>query len=146
MIDLSTSYLGLKLRYSAGGFGLAAVAAIWTASAGWKMPAHPPWCSTRCSKSSCGRKQWNSITTCQRAPRASPSRITYFPQASEFHTGPRDISKHIRKAKAAVDIPIIASLNGVDARRLDEIRRRDRAGRRGRPRVQHLLHPDRSER
>ena len=38
--------------------------------------------------------------------------ITYFPQASEFHTGPEGYLKHIRKCKASVKIPIIASLNG----------------------------------
>ena len=38
--------------------------------------------------------------------------LTYFPQASEFQTGPEGYLNHIRKAKAAVRIPIIASLNG----------------------------------
>jgi len=38
--------------------------------------------------------------------------LTYFPQSSEFHTGPEEYLDHIRKAKDAVDIPIIASLNG----------------------------------
>jgi dihydroorotate dehydrogenase (fumarate) len=38
--------------------------------------------------------------------------ITFFPQASEFHTGPEGYLKHIRKCKASVKIPIIASLNG----------------------------------
>lgn len=38
--------------------------------------------------------------------------LTYFPQANEFHTGPEGYLKHIRKAKASVRIPIIASLNG----------------------------------
>src|SRR3974390_2504935 len=38
--------------------------------------------------------------------------LTYFPQASEFHTGPEGYLEHIRKAKASVDIPVIASLNG----------------------------------
>jgi len=38
--------------------------------------------------------------------------LTYFPQASEFHTGPEGYLNHIRKAKAAVGIPVIASLNG----------------------------------
>jgi dihydroorotate dehydrogenase (fumarate) len=38
--------------------------------------------------------------------------LTYFPQASEFHTGPEGYLNHIRKAKASVRIPIIASLNG----------------------------------
>jgi dihydroorotate dehydrogenase (fumarate) len=38
--------------------------------------------------------------------------ITYFPQTSEFHTGPEGYLNHIRQAKAAASIPIIASLNG----------------------------------
>ena len=38
--------------------------------------------------------------------------ITYFPQPSEFHTGPEGYLNHIRKAKSAAGIPIIASLNG----------------------------------
>lgn len=37
---------------------------------------------------------------------------TYFPKAVEFRTKPEDYLNHIRKAKDAVDIPIIASLNG----------------------------------
>lgn len=38
--------------------------------------------------------------------------LTYFPQPSEFHTGPEGYLNHIRKTKAAVRIPVIASLNG----------------------------------
>jgi dihydroorotate dehydrogenase (fumarate) len=38
--------------------------------------------------------------------------LTFFPHASEFQTGPEGYLNHIRKAKASVDIPIIASLNG----------------------------------
>jgi dihydroorotate dehydrogenase (fumarate) len=38
--------------------------------------------------------------------------LTYFPHTSEFNTGPEGYLNHIRKAKDAVDIPIIASLNG----------------------------------
>jgi len=38
--------------------------------------------------------------------------LTYFPQPSEFHTGPEGYLNHIRKAKKGTSIPIIASLNG----------------------------------
>ena len=38
--------------------------------------------------------------------------LTYFPQAFEFATGPEGYLNHIAKAKAAVSVPIIASLNG----------------------------------
>jgi dihydroorotate dehydrogenase (fumarate) len=38
--------------------------------------------------------------------------VTYLPQSHDFHTGPDEYLAHIVKAKDAVDIPIIASLNG----------------------------------
>jgi dihydroorotate dehydrogenase (fumarate) len=41
-----------------------------------------------------------------------PESLTYFPQPKEFTLGPDGYLEHIRKAKNAVDIPIIASLNG----------------------------------
>ncbi|HET7208000.1 MAG TPA: dihydroorotate dehydrogenase-like protein [Terriglobales bacterium] len=37
--------------------------------------------------------------------------LSYFPQPSEFQLGPDEYLRHIEKAKDAVDIPIIASLN-----------------------------------
>ena len=37
---------------------------------------------------------------------------SFFPQPAEFHLGPEGYLNHIRKAKDAVNIPIIASLNG----------------------------------
>jgi dihydroorotate dehydrogenase (fumarate) len=42
-----------------------------------------------------------------------PEALTYFPQPSEFIMGPEEYLGEIRKAKEAVRIPIIASLNGV---------------------------------
>lgn len=38
--------------------------------------------------------------------------LTYFPEPTEYHLGPEEYLNHIRKAKAAVRMPIIASLNG----------------------------------
>ncbi len=38
--------------------------------------------------------------------------LSFFPQPSEFQTGPEGYLKHIRRAKSATSIPIIASLNG----------------------------------
>ena len=38
--------------------------------------------------------------------------LTFFPQPSDFQIGPEEYLNHIRKAKEAVRIPIIASLNG----------------------------------
>jgi len=38
--------------------------------------------------------------------------LTYFPEPEEFHLGPEEYLKHIAQAKKATRIPIIASLNG----------------------------------
>lgn len=53
--------------------------------------------------------------------------LTYFPAVHEFRREPDDYVEHIRKAKESVDIPIIPSLNGVSpggwiryARRFEE--------------------------
>lgn len=42
-----------------------------------------------------------------------PEALTYFPEAAEYETGPAEYLEHIQKAKNSLDIPIIASLNGV---------------------------------
>ena len=38
--------------------------------------------------------------------------LTYFPEPEELKLGPEEYLKHIALAKESVDIPIIASLNG----------------------------------
>jgi len=38
--------------------------------------------------------------------------LSYFPEPEEFRLGPEEYLKHISKAKAAVKLPVIASLNG----------------------------------
>ena len=47
-----------------------------------------------------------------RGMESSPEASSYFPDISSFDIGPQEYLDHIRKAKEAVDIPIIASLNG----------------------------------
>ena len=39
--------------------------------------------------------------------------LSYFPEAMEYNLGPDEYIEHVRKAKEAVDIPIIGSLNGI---------------------------------
>ena len=38
--------------------------------------------------------------------------LSFFPEPDEFHVGPEGYLKHIQQAKAAVRIPVVASLNG----------------------------------
>lgn len=40
---------------------------------------------------------------------------SYFPEPHELHIGPEGYLKHIQQIKASVDIPVIASLNGISA-------------------------------
>ena len=39
--------------------------------------------------------------------------LSYFPDAGDYNLGPEEYLEHVRKAKEATDIPVIASLNGV---------------------------------
>lgn len=39
--------------------------------------------------------------------------LSYFPETAEYNLGPDEYVEHLRKAKEAVDIPIIGSLNGI---------------------------------
>jgi dihydroorotate dehydrogenase (fumarate) len=41
-----------------------------------------------------------------------PEALTYFPEPAHFRLGPDGYLEHIQRAKRAVDMPIIASLNG----------------------------------
>jgi len=41
-----------------------------------------------------------------------PESLSYFPEPAEFKNGPEEYLDHIRAAKEAVKIPVIASLNG----------------------------------
>ncbi|MDZ7315826.1 MAG: dihydroorotate dehydrogenase-like protein [candidate division KSB1 bacterium] len=41
--------------------------------------------------------------------------LSYFPEVGEYNLGPEEYLEHIRRAKEATSIPIIASLNGVSA-------------------------------
>ena len=43
---------------------------------------------------------------------STPEALTYFPEPEEFRLGPEEYLKHVARAKRAVNIPIIASLNG----------------------------------
>ena len=49
-------------------------------------------------------------------PRASARRCRTFPRCQDYDVGPAQYLELIRKATEAVDIPIIASLNGVTER------------------------------
>jgi Ethylbenzene dehydrogenase len=41
--------------------------------------------------------------------------LTYFPDVASYRLGPDDYLEHVRRAKAAVGIPVVGSLNGVSS-------------------------------
>jgi dihydroorotate dehydrogenase (fumarate) len=57
-----------------------------------------------------------------------PEALTYFPDPEEFRFGPDLYLRNITKAKEAVDLPIIASLNGSTFGGWMTFRTEDRAG------------------
>src|SRR5262249_30284082 len=47
-----------------------------------------------------------------RGAESFPEALSYFPDMADYNFGPEGYLEHIREAKAALDIPVIASLNG----------------------------------
>jgi dihydroorotate dehydrogenase (fumarate) len=43
---------------------------------------------------------------------SNPEALNYFPELMEYRIGPEEYLEHIRRAKEAIGIPVIASLNG----------------------------------
>jgi dihydroorotate dehydrogenase (fumarate) len=50
--------------------------------------------------------------------------LTYFPDMTAYNLGPEGYLEHVRRAKAAVDVPVVASLNGISAGGWTEYARR----------------------
>ena len=58
------------------------------------------------------QEQSESNLHLERGTDSSPEALTYFPQTHDYFPGPGEYLQHIARAKDAVKIPIIASLNG----------------------------------
>ena len=110
-----------------------------TASGGSPTPASARSCSTRCSRSSCAARRSRTPGWPTPAPRASPSRCPTSRPAAEDEPGPRRYLSLLERAAAAVDVPVIGSLNGVTPGGWAGYARGDAGGRRRRDRAEHLL-------
>ena len=66
---------------------------------------------------------------------------SYLPDMQKYHVGPDRYLELLHKGKKSVSIPVIGSLNGALARRLGALLRIHGAGRRRRARAQHLRRP-----
>ena len=141
-MDLSTRYMGLTLRNPL----VASASPLSQTVDGVRRsptPASARSSSTRSSRSSCAARRPRTRGWSTPAPRASPSRSRYFPAAAEEEAGPRRYLSLLERAAAAVDVPVIASLNGVTPGGWDRLRPGDAGRRRRRDRAEHLLPPRR---
>jgi dihydroorotate dehydrogenase (fumarate) len=114
MVDLTTTYLGLKLKHplvasssplsqkleSARQLEAAGASAIVMYSLFEEQITHD-------------QKELDHFLT--HGTESYAEAISYFPQQQDFNLGPDQYLEHIHVAKAATDIPIIGSLNGVSA-------------------------------
>jgi dihydroorotate dehydrogenase (fumarate) len=111
-VDLSTRYLGLELRSP-----LVASASPLTASvdslralaeAGVGAAVLPSLFEEQIEHDAVDLHE-----LLEHATHSFGEATTWFPELDDYNTGPEAYLEHIRAAKRAVDIPIVASLNGV---------------------------------
>ena len=113
MIDLSTQYLGLKLRNPLVVAASPLVQGDLEPAPHGGLPAPPPSSSTRSSRSRSTSSPTNSTAFSGTAPKSAPRAPPSFPISQNYNIGPDAYLEHIRHAKQSVSIPVIASLNGV---------------------------------
>jgi dihydroorotate dehydrogenase (fumarate) len=111
MIDLSTNYLGLQLRTP-----LVASASPLSHELSGIRRLEDVGASAvvlySLFEEQIRREKHNLEHFLQAGTESFAEAVTYLPQSQDFQTGPEEYLTHIVKAKDAVDIPIIASLNG----------------------------------
>jgi dihydroorotate dehydrogenase (fumarate) len=111
MIDLTTSYLGLKLRTPL----VSSASPISQEISNIRRLEDAGASAIVLSSLFEEQLRLESLELDQRLSAGTESfaeAASFFPEPSEFQLGPEEYLKHIAKAKAAVDVPIIASLNG----------------------------------
>jgi dihydroorotate dehydrogenase (fumarate) len=111
MVDLSTNYLGLKLRSP-----LVVSASPLSRDADGIRQLEEAGASAvvlySLFEEQLRLEEMDLEYHLQEGTESFAESLTYFPKASEFLTGPEGYLNLIRKAKGSVGIPIIASLNG----------------------------------
>jgi len=111
MVDLSTTYLGLKLRTPL----VASASPMWENLDNIKRAADAGASALvlhSLFEEQITREQHELHHHTTFGTDSFAEALSFFPEPDYFHVGPDGYLNHIRKAKDAVNIPIIASLNG----------------------------------
>ncbi len=110
-MNLSTTYLGLKLAHP-----LMAGASPLVDDMGMVKRLEDAGASAIVMHSlfeeQITREEQGTIMDMQLSSHSSAEAISYFPQPDEFRLGPERYLEQLRRIKAAVSVPVIASLNG----------------------------------
>ncbi len=110
-MNLSTTYLGLKLAHP-----LMAGASPMVDDMGMVKRLEDAGVSAIVMHSlfeeQITREEQGTIMDMQLSSNASAEAISFFPQADEYRLGPEKYLEQLRRIKAAVAVPVIASLNG----------------------------------
>ncbi|HTJ00150.1 MAG TPA: dihydroorotate dehydrogenase-like protein [Dongiaceae bacterium] len=113
-MDLTTSYLGLKLRTP-----LVAAASPLSESLDNIKDMEDAGAAAvvlySLFEEQLRREREELVRNLEQGTDSFAEALSYFPEPDEFRLGPEEYLKHIAKAKAAVRIPVIASLNGSSA-------------------------------
>ncbi|HRL11826.1 MAG TPA: dihydroorotate dehydrogenase-like protein [Aggregatilineales bacterium] len=111
-MDLTTTYLGMTLRTPL----VASACPLWESLDNIKK-AEDAGASAVVLHSlfeeQITRQQHELSHHLQQGTESYAESLTYFPEAENYRVGPENYLESIRKAKAATNIPIIASLNGM---------------------------------
>lgn len=111
-MDLSTTYMGLKLKNP-----LVAAAGPLTAEIGKIRELEDAGASAVVLHSLFEEQIRHEAEELDRhltrGTESFAESLTYFPEPEEYKLGPEEYLEHVAKAKAAVHIPVIGSLNGV---------------------------------
>ncbi len=110
-MNLSTTYLGLKLAHP-----LMAGASPMVDDMGMVKRLEDAGASAIVMHSlfeeQITREEQGTIMDMELSSNSSAEAISFFPQPDEFRLGPEKYLEQIRRIKAAVSVPVIASLNG----------------------------------
>jgi dihydroorotate dehydrogenase (fumarate) len=110
-MNLSTTYLGLKLAHP-----LMAGASPMVDDMGMVKRLEDAGVSAIVMHSlfeeQITREEQGTIMDMQLSSNSSAEAISFFPQADEYRLGPEKYLEQLRRIKAAVSVPVIASLNG----------------------------------